>query len=242
MVNALQMNVNLISFIIPAYNEEAYLDATLTAIHQAGNAVNIPYEIIVSNDASTDKTPAIAEKHGAKVVTVSHRQIAATRNSGAKAASGDLFIFVDADTLVNEVVVRAAINAIQNGFVGGGATMKFDQAPLYGRLMASACNLLFRTTKLAAGCYLYCTRQAFEKANGFDEEYFGAEEIILSRALKKQGKFKFLRETVTTSGRKMKSYSGWQVFKITASILLRGPNSVKKRRGMEFWYEGKRTK
>lgn len=232
----------MISFIIPAYNEENYIEATIKAIHETGTKISDTYEIIVANDASTDRTQAIAEKNGAKVVTVSNRQIAATRNAGARNAKGDVFIFVDADTFVNEKVVLAALNAIKNGAVGGGATVGFDQAPFYARVMAGTLNLLFRITKHAAGCFMFCTRQAFEATKGFDEEYFGAEEIIFSRALKKQGKFIFLREKVTTSGRKLKSYSGWQIFRISASLILRGPNSVKKRKGMEFWYEGKREK
>jgi glycosyltransferase involved in cell wall biosynthesis len=230
----------MISFIIPAYNEEAYIEATIKAIHETGKKLPDEYEIVVANDASTDQTQAIAEKHGARVVTVSNRQIAATRNAGARAAEGDVFIFVDADTFVNEKVVLAALIAIKNGAVGGGATVGFDQAPFYARVMAGTLNLLFRITKHAAGCFMFCTRQAFEATKGFNEEYFGAEEIVFSRALKKQGKFIFLRETVTTSGRKLKSYSGWQIFRISASLILRGPNSVKKRKGMEFWYEGKR--
>lgn len=232
----------MISFIVPAYNEESYIEATLQAIHESGKKIQIEYEIIVANDASTDQTQAIAEKNGACVITAFNRQIAATRNSGAGAAKGDIFIFIDADTLINEKVIVAALNAVKNGAVGGGAKVTFDQAPFYARMMAGALNLLFRLTKHAAGCFMYCTRQAFEATKGFDEEYFGAEEIIFSRALKKQGKFVFLRESVTTSGRKLKSYSGWQIFRISASLILRGPNSVKKRKGMEFWYEGKREK
>lgn len=230
----------MISFIVPAFNEEKYIEATIKAIHETGDKIANTYEIIVANDASTDRTKEIAENNGAKVVTVSNRQIAATRNAGARNAKGDIFIFVDADTFVNEKVVLAALNAIKNGAVGGGATVGFDQAPFYARVMAGTLNLLFRITKHAAGCFMFCTRQAFEATKGFDEEYFGAEEIIFSRALKKQGKFIFLPEKVTTSGRKLKSYTGWQIFRISASLILRGPNSVKKRKGMEFWYDSKR--
>lgn len=230
----------MISFIVPAYNEENYIEATLKAIHESGKKIQVEYEIIVANDASTDQTQAIADKNGARVVTASYRQIAATRNSGARAAKGDIFIFIDADTLVNDKVIAAALNAIKNGAVGGGAKVTFDQAPFYARMMAGSLNFLFRLTRHAAGCFIFCTRQAFEATKGFDEEYFGAEEIVFSRALKKQGKFIFLREAVTTSGRKLKSYTGWQIFRISASLILRGPNSVKNRKGMEFWYEGKR--
>src|SRR5258705_4647021 len=116
----------MISFIIPAYNEALLLAATLDAVSASARAVGEDYEIIVADDASTDDTALIAERHGARLVRVAHRQIAATRNSGARAAHGDLLIFVDADTIVNEGVVRAAVDALHSGAVGGGAAVAFE--------------------------------------------------------------------------------------------------------------------
>ena len=80
----------LISFIVPAYDEEILLGATLDALHAAGSSLKEPYELVVADDASTDRTASIAERHEARVVRVAHRQIAATRNSGARAAMGEL--------------------------------------------------------------------------------------------------------------------------------------------------------
>ena len=75
-----------ISFIIPAYNEERLLGQTLSAIDQAARALGEPVEVIVVDDASTDRTAAIAQEHWARVVSVKCRQIAATRNAGAREA------------------------------------------------------------------------------------------------------------------------------------------------------------
>jgi len=72
--------------------------------------VGQPYEIIVVDDASTDATADVARRHNAVVLPVNHRQIAATRNSGARAAHGGRFFFVDADTTVNP---RAAAEALR---------------------------------------------------------------------------------------------------------------------------------
>src|SRR4051812_1771887 len=102
----------MISFIVPAYNEEKYLGATLDSIHAAARAIGEPYEIVVADDASTDGTAALAESAAARVVHVSHRQISKTRNSGARAATGDVLIFVDADTRVDRGVVGAALDAM----------------------------------------------------------------------------------------------------------------------------------
>ena len=215
--------------------------AALEALHAAGRASNQAYEIVVADDASTDSTVEIALQNNAVIVSVAHRQIAATRNSGAKAASGDWLIFVDADTLVNESVVLAAIKAMRNGAVGGGSGMRFDEpSPLYARLLLSLVVRLFRATNLAAGCFLFCTRKAFDAVGGFDEDYFGAEELVMSRALKKQGKFLILKQTVTTSARKLRTYSLKEVLTLTSGIFRRGSSAVKQREGMEFWYAERR--
>src|SRR5690349_7930964 len=83
----------VLSFIVPAHNEQACLPRTLRAIHEAASDVGQPYEVIVVDDASTDATAGIARQNDAIVVSVNHRQIAATRNSGARAAKGDRLFF-----------------------------------------------------------------------------------------------------------------------------------------------------
>jgi glycosyltransferase involved in cell wall biosynthesis len=122
----------VISFVVPAYNEELLLGATLRRLNAAAETLGESHEIIVADDASSDRTVAVAKEHGARVVEVAHRQIAATRNSGARAAKGDFLIFVDADTLVDAPVVRAALQAMRNGAVGGGCDFQFDgRVPLW---------------------------------------------------------------------------------------------------------------
>lgn len=231
----------MISFIVPAYNEERLLGATLEALHAAARAVGEPYELIVVDDASTDRTALVADRHGARVVSVAHRQIAATRNSGAKAAHGDRLVFVDADTLVNEAVVRAAVQAMRDGAVGGGAAVEFDDGvPRYARLLMPVLIRLFRWARLAAGCFLFSTRSAFTATGGFDEAFFGAEELVMSQALKRHGRFVVLRQGVTTSGRKLRTHSASEVLGIMGRFVLLGPRAVKRRQGMELWYAERR--
>lgn len=69
----------MVSFIIPAHNEEKYIGPTVRAVMTSAEAVREPFEVIVVDDASTDRTASIAREHGAQVVTVQNRQIAATR-------------------------------------------------------------------------------------------------------------------------------------------------------------------
>src|SRR5262249_23120671 len=76
--------------------------------------------------ASTDGTGEIAKQNSARVVRANHRQIAATRNSGARVASGERLFFVDADTTINARAVAAALRAMDRGAVGGGGATWVD--------------------------------------------------------------------------------------------------------------------
>ena len=232
----------MISFIVPAYNEARLLGATLAALRVAADKQAEAYELIVVDDASDDDTAAIATAAGARVVSVHRRQIAATRNAGARAALGRWFVFVDADTLVSGEVVSATLDALRAGAVGGGAGAAFDGAvPWYSRWVLPALVALFRVARLAAGCYLYCTREAFEAVGGFDERYFGAEELVLSRALKTQGRFRVLRAQVATSGRKLRQYSSREMLATLARLAWRGRRALQRREGLDIWYGPRRN-
>jgi glycosyltransferase involved in cell wall biosynthesis len=231
----------MISFIVPAYNEERLLGATLNAIHTAAQTLDEACEVIVVDDGSTDRTADIAREHGAQVVSVAHRQIAATRNAGARAARGDVFIFVDADTLVHDTLVRLAVQALRTGAVGGGAVVRFDGAmPLYARVMVPLVVRLLQLSRLAAGCFFFCTRTAFEAVGGFDETWFAAEELALSRALKRQGRFVILREPVLSSGRKLRTHSLGEMRALMGHLLRGGLGAVKQRQGLDLWYAKRR--
>ena len=71
----------MLSFIIPAHNEERFLAATLASIRAAAASAGEPFELIVVDDESTDQTASVARSQGATVVPVSLRHIAAVRNA-----------------------------------------------------------------------------------------------------------------------------------------------------------------
>src|SRR5438128_5666071 len=99
----------MISFIVPAYNEELELLSTIAAIRAAAADATQPYEIIVVNDASADATAEIAARAGARLISISRRQSAASRNAGARAARGNCLVFVDADRRINQTHIAEAI-------------------------------------------------------------------------------------------------------------------------------------
>jgi glycosyltransferase involved in cell wall biosynthesis len=229
----------VITFIIPAHNEELLIGRTISALRTAAGTTNEPYEIIVADDASTDSTATVAEHSGARVVAVNDRQISAARNAGAAQAQGDLFVFVDADTDVPGTVVGAAVHAMRAGAVGGGSRARFDGSlPIYGRILEWLWLWIQRFGNLASGCFLFCTRQAFEAVGGFDKTLYAAEDVVLSRRLRRLGRFVILPGVVITSGRNLRSHSGFEVLRIMAGFALRGPAYFRTRHGP--WYGRRR--
>ena len=103
----------MLSFVVPAHNEAELIGRTLAALHAAAQSLGEPYEIIVVDDASTDGTAALARDQGARVAQVNFRKIAATRNAGAREASGEMLFFVDADTVVPPRALDAALRALR---------------------------------------------------------------------------------------------------------------------------------
>ncbi|MCY3019851.1 MAG: glycosyltransferase [Planctomycetota bacterium] len=232
----------MISFIVPAYNEEAVLGATLDTLFSSARALNEPFEVLVVNDASADHTADIARARGARVVDVQCRQIAAVRNAGAREAKGDLFVFLDADTLLPEATLRDALRAVrEGGAVGGGGHVRFDaRTPWRARVLAAAFTFVWFGLRWAAGCFIFVRREAFEAVGGFDERYYISEELHLSRALKRHGRFVILKSSVITSGRKLRMVSLGAHLRLVARLLLQGPKSIRRREGLGLWYDGRR--
>jgi glycosyltransferase involved in cell wall biosynthesis len=233
----------MISFIIPAYNEELELSSTIAAISAAVSDATQPHEIIVVDDASTDATPEIAALAGARVISINRRQIAAARNAGARAANGQYLFFVDADTRINQVHVVEGIAALEAGRAGGSArAMMNGFIPLWGRVFVRVFCTLYFGLNLGAGAFLFTTRRNFEAIGGFDEQYFVGEEVYFSLALKRLGRFKVLREPILTSGRKLRMYSARQILANLFTVILGGPRVARSRAKLHLWYEGKRER
>src|SRR5262249_26860451 len=206
-INKQVPGIEMISFIVPAYNEEHELSGTLAAIRDAASGTAQPYEIIVVDDGSTDATLEIASGAGAKVISINRRQIAAARNAGGRAALGEYLFFIDADTRINRAHVIGAIAAMEAGHAGGSARVNMDGLiPIWGRMLLLGFSSVYFGLNLGAGAFLFTTRRNYDVIGGFDEQYFAGEEVYFTLALKKLGRFKVLREPVVTSGRKLRMY------------------------------------
>ncbi len=231
------------SVIIPAWNEEAYLQQTLEHLQEAMRSLDRRGEIIVADNASTDATAAIARQAGAQVVHEPHRQISRARNAGAAAASGSLLIFLDADTLVDAPLLAETLRLADSGACcGGGAQIRPapETPPSVVRLI-QRWNSLSLSLRWAAGCYLFCLRRAFLDIGGFSEKVYAGEEIWMSRALHRWGRKHNMRFVILTghgprtSARKAIWFTPWQLtWRVIA--LLCFPFITRYRRCCGLWY------
>ena len=232
-----------IAFIIPAHNEESLIGRTVAACAAAGRACGEPFEIVVACDACTDRTAEIAAGLGARVVSVDRRIIAAVRNAGARAAieaGPELLFFVDADTSPPVASVQEAIASVKNGAIGGGAMFTFDgTVPLGVRWTSWVMSTIMRTMRLTGGCYLFCTRAGYMAVGGWDETLLVSEEITMAQSLKRHGRFEIVRTPVPTSGRKLRTYSTWEIVSLLVRGILR-PSMRRDRSQLALWYGPRR--
>lgn len=182
---------------MPTLDEEAALDAALTTAVDAD-------EIVVSDGGSRDRTLEVARRHGALVV-VGAAGRGAQLNRGAAAASGDVLLFLHADTLLPPAAIETARAAVAGGAAGGAFQVRFDvDAPLY-RFGARMINLRSRWTQIGLGDQAqFATRAVFAELGGF-RPWPILEDLDFARRLKRRGRVVIARQTVVTSARRFAS-------------------------------------
>ena len=201
-------------------------------------------EIIVADNNSTDATADIARGHGAIVAFEPINQISRSRNAGAKVATGDWFLFTDADCEMSAASVRELLARIDEGTcAGGGCLVALDEGPPVGRFFVGFWNRLSITFKWAAGCFVFCRADAFREIGGFSLELFASEEVKFSADLKRWAKsrklkFVILRSPHLTSGRKFSLFSGREWARIGWRFFCAPRKSIRERQDLH--YDGRR--
>lgn len=230
------------SVIIPAFNEEELLPATLVALYEAMKEINRPGQIIVVDNNSTDATAEIAKAHGALVVFEPINQISRARNAGVAAATGSFLVFVDADSLVSAGLLGLALSQLDSGrCCGGGSTVQFDETNEKAEKILRFWTWVSIKYSLAAGSFMFCLREGFEAIGGFSESVYAGEEIWFCRSLKRWGTdrdmvFKILTQSpVVTSFRKFHWYPAWRM-KLQILVLVLFPWATRFPTFCGYWY------
>jgi glycosyltransferase involved in cell wall biosynthesis len=236
--------------VVPAFNEEKLISASLRHIQAASHAfleLGWDTELIVCDNNSTDATADLARSAGAQVVFEPVNQIARSRNTGAGAATGDWLIFIDADSHPNRELFAEVAEAIGSGrCLGGGCTVKLDEPHRLGNLATHFWNTISRLMRWAAGSFVFCRTDAFRAVGGFSQELFASEEIDLSRRLKRRAKaegqsFRILHaHPIVTSARKIHLYTRAEYLRFFGKALLRPRQTLRKRESCPTWYDGRR--
>jgi glycosyltransferase involved in cell wall biosynthesis len=239
-----------ISVIVPAFNEEKLIGGTLRSIRAAAATfahLGWETELVVCDNNSTDRTAELARDAGAKVVFEPLNQISRARNTGAAGASGDWFIFVDADSHPSAELFADVAAAIQDGHcLAGGSTVKLDGHYPVASLVTEGWNLLSRVKKWAAGSFIFCHAAAFREAGGFSHELYASEEIDLFERLKslarQRGKRVIIlnRHPLVTSARKMHLYTPWEHLRFLSKTVWQRGRPLKSREECLTWYDGRR--
>ncbi len=189
----------MISVIIPTYNEEAHMQATIQLLYKYDEA-NLIQEIIVSDGGSCDNTVCIAKTEGAKVIA-SPKGRAKQMNFGALAAQSEILYFLHADTLPPKGFTYDITTAINAGYSAGCYTLSFDYDHWF--LKANCWFTRFDVDSIRFGDQsLFVTKEKFLEVEGFCEKHIVLEDQHIIRRLKKISIFKVLKKPVVTSARK----------------------------------------
>jgi glycosyltransferase involved in cell wall biosynthesis len=201
-----------ISVIIPTYYEEKHIGELIESLN---NQIMQPFEIIVADGQSKDKTREIATKLGAKVVEGG--KVAFGRNAGAKVAQSEILVFMDADTVLKD---RTFLGEIYLQFIKSNCdlgSIDFKANPkestpfgfVSGSIIYSGINLvrkvesIFKKNHFQMGIFMLVKKNVFEDIGGFDEKLLVFEDSeFFNKAGNKGYTYKHLNQNVLTSTRR----------------------------------------
>jgi rSAM/selenodomain-associated transferase 2 len=193
-----------LSVIIPTLNEASYLPETIEKIRQ--NAVfGEPYEIIVADSGSTDETCEIALKLRVKLVRSNCNSLgrAYVLNEAAQSATGDVFLFLDADTLVPQGYDESIERALTNpNVVGGAFEFSLDGQEFGLRIVEFINRIRYRVRQRYYGDQgIFVRSHVFRSVGGYPEIGI-LEAAHFCKKLKKEGDLKLIKQGIKTSPRR----------------------------------------
>jgi glycosyltransferase involved in cell wall biosynthesis len=164
----------LLSVVIPAFNEAAYLPVylptVLASLRRWEQDSGGRGEVVVVDNASTDGTAQVARGLGARVVAEHVRNIAAVRNTGAAVASGRYLFFADADVALPLQAIAAAMQMMADGAVGGAIPPHYRCRKLGARLLCRYWDWQRERHGGAQGVAQFCTADAIAQLGGYSTQ------------------------------------------------------------------------
>lgn len=187
-----------VSVIVPVHNSCDVIESCLNAIRNQKGIDHKTLEIIVADDASTDSSAQKAVSLCDRLITLQKNSGAATaRNTGAKAASGKIIVFVDSDVILEPHSLSKLICVFEKDDLVSAAVGRYSEMPADTRPLNVYHNaftryhhdLSLKEIDWFWGALSAVRKEAFVEAGGFDERYQGAsgEDLALGRALFDQG-------------------------------------------------------
>lgn len=201
-----------LSIIIPTFNESSTIEYTLQALlERAGDA-----EIVVVDGESSDDTVARAAKY-ARVIQAK-RGRGGQLNAGVQATSGDVLLFLHADTLPDEGGIQELLHVMQDTRTRGGAfRMRFDDArPLYQRISENVSRRSLRSRSYTGDQGIFTRRAVFVQLGGHRDWPF-MEDIDYSERMSKLGQVTLLSHAVETSARR---HRAWGLLRTQLTVIL----------------------
>jgi glycosyltransferase involved in cell wall biosynthesis len=216
-----------LSIVIPAHNEERFIEACIRSIFEHCNSFNITPEVIVVLNRCTDHTGEIASRLGAKLIVDESRNLAKIRNAGIKDAKGDIIITIDADSIITKEYLSEFISNIESWkFAGGGTRVEFNRKSPGIIATKMFLDLYVQLSGLSCGAFWFY-KKYYDEINGFDEKLHFGEDIDFAKRLMKHAKSKNLKYGISgkiiTSTRKFDKYGDWYFFK----LLMTGQKAIK---------------
>ncbi|MBT3323821.1 glycosyltransferase [archaeon] len=165
-----------LSIIIPAYNEEKYIEETLKTITKG--------EIIVVCNACTDNTADIARKYTNKVIELPIKGVSRARNIGAQYASNNRLIFLDADIKMDNKI----LDKIEKTKYNIGTSKVKSQTNKFIYNFSMKIKSLAHNFGVCTGL-IFCDKLIFDRVGGFDETLSKKEDGKFLRVARKKGDF-----------------------------------------------------
>jgi hypothetical protein len=191
----------MISVIIPAHNEERYLQRTLESLQRQNYGW---FEVIVVANGCTDRTREVARGRCRRLIVLSQKSLGVARNLGASMARGELLLFLDADTELEPMALRVIAESFSPKYAAGTIRGKPDtMRPAY-RLIYGLKNFLHRwSLHPGTSGVILCWKEQFFQVGGFDEALQVRENSELLKRLMRFGRYKYIGEvSATTSMRR----------------------------------------